>query len=81
MRRHTLSKVCPLDSLLFLTTAVLVQAWDTATGAVVLELGVKSVNKENWPLLHWAQADEAAFHGVTNTVHQYSRASGFKSER
>jgi hypothetical protein len=48
---------------------------------VVLELGVKSVNKEAWPLLQWAQGDEAAFHGVTNTVHQYSRASGFKSEQ
>jgi uncharacterized protein with WD repeat len=56
------------------------QAWDTATGAVVLELGVKSVNKEAWPLLQWGQGDEAAFHGVTNTVHQYSRASGFKSK-
>jgi uncharacterized protein with WD repeat len=56
------------------------QTWDTASGAVVLQLGVKSVNKEAWPLLHWAQGDEAAFHGVTNTVHQYSRASGFKSE-
>ncbi|KAF6264398.1 eukaryotic translation initiation factor eIF2A-domain-containing protein [Scenedesmus sp. NREL 46B-D3] len=58
-----------------------IKAWDTATGAVVLELGVKSVNKENWPLLHWAQGDDAAFHGVTNTVHQYSRASGFKTAK
>lgn len=56
------------------------QAWDTATGSVVLELGAKSVNKEAWPLLQWGAGDEAAFHGVTNTVHQYSRASGFKSE-
>ncbi|WIA28435.1 hypothetical protein OEZ86_010979 [Tetradesmus obliquus] len=58
-----------------------IKAWDTATGSVVLELGAKSVNKEAWPLLQWGAGDEAAFHGVTNTVHQYSRASGFKTAK
>lgn len=56
-----------------------VQVWDVGSGAAVLELGVKSVNKESWPLLQWSQGDDAVYHGVTNTVHQYSKASGFKS--
>lgn len=59
--------------------ALHLQVWDVTTGAVLLELGVKSVNKEAWPLLHWGAGDEAVYHGVTNTVHQYSKASGFKS--
>jgi len=45
---------------------------------VVLELAVKSVNKEFWPLLQWANGDELLYHSVTNTVHQYSRTTGFK---
>lgn len=54
--------------------------WDAATGAVVFEVGAKSVHKEAWPLLHWGANDTSLFHGVTNTVHQYSRADGFKGE-
>lgn len=46
----------------------------------MFEVGVKSVNKEAWPLLHWSAGDVSLFHGVTNTVHQYSRADGFKGE-
>lgn len=60
---------------------MLVQVWDVSTGAVVFEVGSKSVHKEAWPLLHWGTNDQSLFHGVTNTVHQYSRADGFKGER
>jgi hypothetical protein len=56
------------------------QVWDASSGGIVFEVGAKSVNKEAWPLLHWSQGDVSLFHGVTNTVHQYSRADGFKSE-
>lgn len=55
-----------------------VQVWDVSSGAVVFEVGAKSVHKEAWPLLHWGAEDVTLFHGVTNTVHQYSRADGFK---
>lgn len=54
------------------------QVWEVASGLVILELGVKSVNKEFWPLLQWAHGDELLYHSVTNTVHQYSRATSFK---
>lgn len=60
--------------------AVCVQVWDVSTGAVVFEVGAKSVHKEAWPLLHWGTDDKSLYHGVTNTVHQYSRADGFKGE-
>jgi hypothetical protein len=56
------------------------QVWDVSSGTVVFELGVKSVNKDAWPMLHYGPQDASLFHGVTNTVHQYSRADGFKSE-
>lgn len=56
------------------------QVWDVSSGSVVFEVGVKSINKEAWPLLHWGANDAVLFHGVTNTVHQYSRADGFKGE-
>jgi translation initiation factor 2A len=59
---------------------VCAQVWDVSTGAVVFEVGSKSVHKEAWPLLHWGTEDQSLFHGVTNTVHQYSRADGFKGE-
>jgi uncharacterized protein with WD repeat len=54
--------------------------WDVASSAVVFEVGAKSVHKEAWPLLHWGAEDASLFHGVTNTVHQYSRGDGFKGE-
>lgn len=56
------------------------QVWEVASGGVVFEVGAKSVHKEAWPLLHWGAEDASLFHGVTNTVHQYSRADGFKGE-
>lgn len=56
------------------------QVWDLSTCSVVFEVGVKSVTKESWPLLHWCHGDEGVYHGVTNTVHQYSRADGFKGK-
>jgi hypothetical protein len=46
----------------------------------VFEVSAKSVHKEAWPLLHYGADDATLFHGVTNTVHQYSRADGFKGE-
>jgi hypothetical protein len=51
-----------------------------STGAVAFEVGARSVHKEAWPLLHYGADDASLFHGVTNTVHQYSRADGFKGE-
>lgn len=51
-----------------------------SSGSVVFEVGAKSVNKDAWPMLHYGPQDASLFHGVTNTVHQYSRADGFKSE-
>eukprot|EP00775_Hariotina_reticulata_P012065 gene12064-12206_t len=58
-----------------------IKVWEVASGLVVLELGVKSVNKESWPLLQWSHGDEVLYHSVTNTVHQYSRATGFKAAK
>eukprot|EP00878_Enallax_costatus_P018803 GHUV01019817.1.p1 GENE.GHUV01019817.1~~GHUV01019817.1.p1 ORF type:complete len:612 (+),score=207.58 GHUV01019817.1:53-1888(+) len=55
-----------------------IKVWDASSGSLVFEVGVKSVNKDSWPLLQWSRADEALYHGVTNTVHQYSRADRFK---
>lgn len=56
------------------------QVWDVSSGSVVFEVGAKSVHKDAWPMLHYGPQDASLFHGVTNTVHQYNRADGFKSE-
>eukprot|EP00879_Flechtneria_rotunda_P022706 GHRR01023981.1.p1 GENE.GHRR01023981.1~~GHRR01023981.1.p1 ORF type:complete len:618 (+),score=248.82 GHRR01023981.1:243-2096(+) len=55
-----------------------IKVWDVASGSLVLAVSVKSVNKESWPILQWGHGDEAVYHGVTNTVHHYKRAEGFK---
>jgi hypothetical protein len=56
------------------------KVWDVAAQAPVLELHQKSVTKESWPVVQWAGDDSGAWHGVTNTVHFYGRADGFKGE-
>lgn len=55
-----------------------VQVWDVATQSPVLELHQKSITKESWPVLQWAGDDSGLWHAVTNTVHFYGRAEGFK---
>lgn len=54
------------------------QVWDVSSGACVLGLHQKSVTKEAWPVLHWAPSDAGVWHGVTNTLHFYGTADGFK---
>lgn len=54
------------------------QAWEVSTGTVVLELFQKSITRDTWPVLQWGHDDAQLFHMVTNTVHVYSRADGFK---
>ena len=49
-----------------------------ASQQCVLELHQKSVTKESWPVLQWAGDDSGVWHAVTNTVHFYGRADGFK---
>lgn len=89
VRPHKTMKQCWLWPLLhgwlcvcgvWLLPCVHLQVWDVSSGAVVFEVGSKSVNKEAWPLLQWSQGDAALFHGVTNTVHQYTSTDGFKGE-
>jgi hypothetical protein len=58
-----------------------VKVWQLADGAAVFQVGVKSLNKDAWPLLHWSHGDAALLHAVTNTVHQYAAADGFKGAR
>lgn len=52
-----------------------------SSGACVLGLHQKSVTKEAWPVLQWAPGDVGAWHGVTNTLHFYGVADGFKGAR
>lgn len=49
-----------------------------SSGACVLELHQKSVTKESWPVLQWGAGDGGVWHAVTNTLHCYGRAEGFK---
>lgn len=57
------------------------QVWDVSSGACVLELHQKSVTKESWPVLQWGAGDGGVWHAVTNTLHCYGRAEGFKGAR
>lgn len=51
-----------------------------SSGACVLGLHQKGITKEAWPVLQWAPGDAGVWHGVTNTLHFYGVADGFKGE-
>ena len=54
--------------------------WEVSSGACVLSVPQKQVNKDHWPALHWGGDDSTVAHCVTNTVHVYTRADSFASE-
>lgn len=56
------------------------QVWDVASGACVLAMSQKQVNKDAWPAVQFSCDDGRALHMVTNTLHIYSREDNFAGE-
>ncbi|CAD7701889.1 unnamed protein product [Ostreobium quekettii] len=55
------------------------QVWSVSSGELVWELHQKPITAEKWPAIKWNTDETAAFHMVTNNVHVYNPADGFKA--
>ena len=54
------------------------QIWSVSSGELAWGLHQKSITGDKWPAIKWDSDETAVFHMVTNNVHVYKSANGFK---